>query len=69
MGSTSDQDRKYDQKTTTTTLISAQEGNATTFRMGLHVQHSGTILESDVNKVTSKYITKFAKVGSEKGCD
>ena len=68
MGSTSDQDRKYDSKTTTT-LISAQEGNATTFRMGLHVQHSGTILESDVNKVTSKYITKFAKVESEKGCD
>ena len=40
-------------------IIWAQEGKVTTFPVGLHVQLSRIFLESDVNRVTSKPITKF----------
>ena len=49
-------ERKNDSKKI---LNSAQEGKATTFPLGLHVQLSGIFRESNVNRVTTKPITKF----------
>lgn len=47
-------------------LILLLEGNAAKFPLALHVQLSGTILESHVNQMASKYLISLLKLKTKK---